>query len=399
MQLINLSDLPRAENAAELFAQQQIKLLAEGLDVKQLVKISRAHLVGAYWSGYSQLDLLQQLNDMGAKVRVPTTSSASSACMHISGVSSSADQEQALSVAQQLELMGVEATYTCAPYHQIDLLPGECVAWAESNAVVFANSVLAARTQKTPQYIDLMAALCGYVPYVGLYRDEGRLPSLTILVEESLLQSDVDYQLFGLWVGEQAREHVVYIDSNAKPTSDQLRGFGANTSTSGNVPMFHWRNVTPEAQSIDVPNEHVSYSLADHNLMRSRFAQARQGMPSAICIGAPHASFEELGRFVDLFVAQQADAVCSVYLSTSRAVLQQLDSDQVSKASSLGITFVVDTCTYYPSAVDTHLSGWVATNSGKWAYYGRSGWRVETCLMDIEMMAKLAVRRELINAD
>jgi len=385
---------------AQQFAFDQICKLAQSQNVDKLVAVSHAHLVGSYWSGNSQIELLLKLVQLQGCFSIRTTTSASSACMKLTGVSAEPQRARAEQVAQLLVQLGAEPTFTCAPYH-LAIAPsqGDCIAWAESNAVVYANSVIGARTAKTPQFVDLMAALCGYVPYTGLYTDEGRRPNVFVNVEPNLLKTDVDYQLFGLWLGEVLVDQIPLIIADVQPTPDQLRGLGANTSTTGNIAMFHWLDVTPEAglyksQAAVVP--HRTYLASNHREMQRRYANINQAEISAICIGAPHASFDESSRFIGPFLQANSHSVTPVFISTSRAVYDHLAmSYDLNRLHSLGVVMVLDSCTYYPTALSVKLRGAVATNSGKWAHYARSNWGVDTAVADIEELVQLAMLQSI----
>ena len=151
-----------------------------------MVDVEHCHLVGAYFSGAADLNFLQRLVDAGARVRVPTTLNASSACLATASLSPKQDRDAAAQVIRLYEAMGCDAQLTCAPYH-LPYRPGlgDRIAWAESNAVVFANAVLGARSNRTVQYLDLCAALTGRIPEYGLYLDAMRAPTCLSLIHIS----------------------------------------------------------------------------------------------------------------------------------------------------------------------------------------------------------------------
>jgi len=387
-------------SAASQFAFDQICELAKAQGGDSLVAISHAHLVASYWSGESQLLLLQKLVESNGRFRVRTTTNASSACMKLSGVSDEFNVAQANQVSDLLRQLGAELSFTCAPYH-LNVTPAyrDCIAWGESNAVVYANSVIGARTAKTPQFVDLMAALCGYVPYTGLYTDEGRAPIRVVNIEPELLRDDVDYQLLGLWLGETLLDKTPLIISDATPTNDQLRGMGANASTTGNIAMFHWLGITPDAdkyQNRAASLAAVDYSANDRGVMEQRYTGVDRAQISAICIGTPHASYEEVERFISPFMAANTHAVKPVFISTSSFVFDRVSKHyDLDLLKSRGVTMVVDSCTYYPTALALQLSSVVATSSGKWAHYARSNLMVDTAIFTIEQLVELATLQTL----
>jgi hypothetical protein len=151
--------------------------------------------------------------------------------------------------------LGCRATWTCAPY-QLQQRPsfGQHVAWAESNAIVFANSVLGARTERYGDFIDIAAALIGRAPYAGLHRDEGRFARVVFRlrgITPALAESDVLFAALGHLIGRRAGGEVAAIDGLSHATEDQLKALGAAAASSGACAMFHVVGVTPEAPTLE----------------------------------------------------------------------------------------------------------------------------------------------------
>ena len=149
--------------------------------------------------------------------------------------------------------MGCRETWTCAPYQLVERPGfGEQIAWAESNAIVFANSVLGARTERYGDFIDICAAITGLVPEFGLHTDEGRLATVVIEVRgvpDATRGRDTFFALLGHVVGRQVGTSVPVIDGIDRATEDQLKALGAAAASSGAVAMFHMVGVTPEAST------------------------------------------------------------------------------------------------------------------------------------------------------
>src|SRR5262245_37555336 len=152
--------------------------------------------------------------------------------------------------------MGTIPLWTCAPY-QTEHAPkfGEQIAWGESNAIVFANSVLGARTERYPDYLDIAAAITGRVPAVGLHLEENRRGQLVLdlkSVPASVAARDDFYPVLGHFAGKLAGERLPVIQNlDARPTHDQLKALGAAASSSGSVALFHIVGVTPEAPTLE----------------------------------------------------------------------------------------------------------------------------------------------------
>lgn len=155
--------------------------MAELMGCQELTDVAKAHIDACIYTGPGSLAFAQTLRDWGGSVGVPITMNSISvdhARWRVQGIDPQFG-EAATQLADAYLDMGVKPTFTCAPY-QLDNAPtfGEQVAWAESNAVVYANSVLGARTMKYPDFLDVAIALTGRAPAGGPYMDVHRKASL-----------------------------------------------------------------------------------------------------------------------------------------------------------------------------------------------------------------------------
>ena len=258
--------------------------------------------------------------------------------------------------------MGCEETPTCAPYH----LPGrpglgDQVAWYESNAVVFANSVLGARTELYGEFIDVCGAVTGRVPDAGLHHTENRRAEVLFDVRDlppDLFAEDVLWHLLGHIVGRRAGPRVPLIDGvSAAAGEDRLRTLGAAASASGSVVLFHVVGATPEAPSLDVacdgrePAETVVIGLRELAQARDSFSTLREGVLDAVCIGTPHFSLREFERLTKMLAGEKVHRNVRFHVSTSRFVLAEIEARGWRDAlECAGAELLVDTCTYSPLA-------------------------------------------------
>ena len=297
--------------------------------------------------------------------------------------------------------LGCESSFTCAPY-QLKHRPrlGQQIAWAESNAIVFANSVLGARTNRYGDFIDLCAAITGRAPYAGLHVDENRYAQVVIeLPELTDVDRDLAFALIGLVVGARAGSRVpVLVGLPADPSEDELKALGAASASTGAVAMFHAVGVTPEAPTLAAalggrsPLEHVHITLADLKDARHRLNQASTGDPiAAVSVGTPHFSLTEFDR-LDTLLTLYAEALRSpFYVNTSRFVLWQLEQNgRLQRLQSRGIRIVTDTCTYITPIIE-QVEGVVMTNSGKMAHYAPSNIGVRLAFGSLSECVRSAV--------
>jgi predicted aconitase len=359
-----------------------------------LIDVTRAHLVGAYDIGPANRVLLGRLADMHARVRIPTTLNATSACL-ASGLPGDPDERRrAGDVVARYVAMGCRPTLTCAPYHLEDApRPGECIAWAESNAVVYANSVLGARTNHTVQYLDLCAALTGRIPCTGLYRDDRRRATVEFdvsILRDAAWRRSGGFALLGLWLGRELTDGEVPWLSGMPPdtTRDELRTLGAAAASAGSLALFHAEGLTPEApdRAAAAGNGIVARRSVTARALQSMAAglAAPAGTPlNAVCLGTPHYSLDELRR-LHAGIEGAGSPRVPVFVTTSRATLARADAEELGqRLKDQGVTVLTDTCTYYGQVVPG-LAGTVMTDSAKWAWYGSGNLGVRPVLAGLE---------------
>jgi hypothetical protein len=342
---------------------------------ERLIDITSAHIDSCLYHGRAGLDFAERLAEGGARVVVPTTLNVSSLdLLHPELVR--LDPETAADARRLMDVyvsMGCRPTWTCAPY-QLPERPafGQHVAWAESNAIVFANSVLGARTNRYGDFIDICAAITGRAPLAGLHLDENRRATVVFRLDgvpERLLHDEVTPTCVGHILGKEAGTEVAAIVGLPADTGeDRLKALGAAAASSGAVAMFHAVGVTPEAPTLDAalggepPRREVIVTPERLRAARDELTTVSDGPIGAVSVGTPHLSRAEL----ELLSALVADAspVVPFYANAGRDVSEGMPT----ALADAGVTLVTDTCTYItPIIHDIH--GPVMTNSAKWAWY------------------------------
>ena len=357
-------------------------------DAPRLVEITSAHVDSCLYHGQVSLDFAHRLADLGAKVRVPTTLNVGS--MDLLHPELVRDRDLATAGRELMSAyvaLGCTPTFTCAPY-QLPNRPGlgEHVAWAESNAIVFANSVLGARTDRYGDFLDICAAITGRAPYAGLQTSEARRGTVVFDCRPlgRFLESDLAYPLLGHHVGSVVGAEIpVLVGIPADVGEDELKAFGAAAASAGGVALFHAVGVTPEAPtSLDGLPVHEVH-LATLREVRRGLSTFREGKLDAVSVGTPHASYGECARLADL-VGNGPALNVPFYLSTGRATrARAAETGVLQVLEAAGVTVVVDTCTYVTSIL---APGWknVMTNSGKWAHYAPGNINVSAVLGSLE---------------
>jgi predicted aconitase len=376
--------------------------MAEISSARRLIDVTGAHVDGGLFHGRAGLDWAERLARAGAAVLVPTTLNVGSLDLIHPGLYRG-DPATAKSARRLMDLyvaMGCRPTWTCAPYHS-EARPrlGQQVAWAESNAIVFANSVLGARTNRYGDFMDICAALTGRVPDVGLHTDEGRRGQMLFSVNAPSLMDEEEIlcAAVGLVVGRRTRGAVPVIEGLPESVSeDGLKALGAAAASTGSVALFHAVGITPEAPTLDaatggrdVPPSEVSEAelLA---ALRS-LTTTDETRLNAVSVGTPHFSVSEFGRLVELLDGKHVHADVEFYASTSRTVRAEVrERGWLEELEGAGVTVVVDTCTYITPIL--HSRGVAMTNSAKWAYYAPANIGVRVVFGTLRECAVSAVR-------
>lgn len=363
-------------------AMRIIVALGRASGASRLIPVTRAHVDGVLYHGQASLDFVEWLTSAEARVAVPTTLNVASLdLLHpwlFRGDEAAATAGRRL-VDGYLQL-GCLPTMTCAPYQAQDRPGlGEDVAWAESNAIVFVNSVLGARTARYGDFSDIAAAIAGCVPYAGLHRPEARLAGLIVKLDPDAaasLTDESDLGALGMVVGELAAGRIpAIVGLPMDTTEDGLKALGAAAASSGSVAMFHAVGITPEAPDLDAAVVHdreparVHVDAAILRQALASLATAPDGPIDAVSLGTPHFSVREFeGLRVALGETPGAVRV-EFSVSTSRAILGEITSlGWLDGLVAAGVTVVTDTCTYV-SRILRDPGGITMTNSAKWAFY------------------------------
>lgn len=373
------------DGKAAQVAMQITLCMAQIQGATQLIDIKQAHIDGCVFNGLSNLKFAQQLVAWGANVKVPTTLNAISVDQRqwkSQGIRPEFGQA-ASDVGDAYVAMGAQKTFTCAPY-LLDSAPvsGDHIVWAESNAVAYANSVLGAKTQKYPDYLDICIALTGRAPLIGTHLDSARLPTVSIDVPNPENKDDSFWPLLGYHVGLLAENDIPILLGleSSKPTPDDLKAFSAAFATTSSVPMFHINGVTPEAFNADVASTLLStYSMPKKTASCEALAASWLRLNTAtservdmVCLGNPHFSLTECAAFARLCRSQVKHPHVAVVLTLGRAIYQQCAAAGFARTlGEFGVQFVMDTCwCMLEEPVIPPEGSILMTNSGKYAHYG-----------------------------
>jgi predicted aconitase len=357
--------------------------LARASGAERLIPISRAHVDGVLYHGQASQDFADWFTAVDARVAVPTTLNVAALDLLHPWLFRGDEVEAGTGrrLVDAYLALGCLPTMTCAPYQDRDRPgPGEDVAWAESNAIVFVNSVLGARTARYGDFSDIAAAVAGWVPDAGLHRPEARLAGLVVELDpdtEDWLTEESGVGALGVLVGRLAAGRVAAIVGlPLDTTEDALKALGAGAASSGSVAMFHAVGLTPEAPTLEAavaPDREPARVRVDAAAIRSALAglaTVPDGPIDAVALGTPHFSVGEFGRLRTFLADDPGPLRVELTVNTSRSVLSDItESGWLDGLAAAGVVVVTDTCTYLSPALMRNPTGITMTNSAKWAYY------------------------------
>ncbi len=371
-----------------------MRIVAESarlLGARKLIPIASAHIDGALYHGDSGTFFAERLVAGGARVAVRATLNVGA--LDLLGCSRTRLEEPMRGMARRMmeayRKLGCEQSWTCAPYqagHRPEF--GSDVAWGESNAVVFCNSVLGARTNRYGDFLDIACAIAGKAPDCGLHRQENRRARLVFDLSglpPSFLASESAWPVLGSLYGREAGDAVgIVVGIGRHPGEDALKAFGAAAASSGGVGLFHVAGVTPEAPDLTAasggtePDAVIPVTPGMAAAAQALLSTAAAGdMLDAVAIGSPHLSLAEFDRLQRLTAGRKLRV--PIHACTGRHVVAELDrAGRRKELEALGVVIVADTCVVVTPILPDRPGGVLMTNSGKFAHYapGNTGYGV-----------------------
>lgn len=375
-----LEDADRAmlagrDGPAVALAMRVILEMAKLQGATRLIDVTRGHIDGCIYASPANLTFAETMAEMGARVRIPTTMNAISvdrAHWETQGVPPTFGGPAAR-LADAYVAMGCQPTFTCSPYLLADRpQQGEAIAWAESNAVVYANSVLGARTAKHPDFLDLFIALTGRAPLSGVYLDAGRRAQRVIDVTLPEGADDAFWPLVGYLAGLASPDRIPLLRGLAarNPSADDLKALCAAFGSTSAAPMLHIEGVTPETAQMVPGADTVALGRAE--LANGwRLLNAGPAEVDLVAIGSPHASLAECRALASALDGARDPGV-AVIVTAGRAVIAEAEAEgTLGRLVAAGVRVLPNLC--WCSICEPLLpveTRAIMTNSGKYAHYG-----------------------------
>lgn len=370
----------------------------EPLGAEEFVEIvsvqAMAHFGSLHIAGR---DYLHRLACMGGQCCVPTTQDPAS-IPYDTWEEMGYDREYAenqMKLCESVMELGEYHAWSCTPYVQGNVpRVGQNVAWAESSAVSYANSVLGARTNRTPAGLAVCAALTGRIPKFGLYFDENRKAQVKVTVDAGEL-SDLDYNTIGIIIGKRVGNYIPAIYGIPQSaTNDNLKYLGACAASSGSVALWHAVGVTPEALHGD-PFE-AKKPIMEFTITREMLTETEKSMctknPGDVDLyvtGCPHSSTEEVTKLAHLMEGRRVRDGKDMWIFTTAETNNMLmRSGIIQKLKAAGVRMMVQTCLVISPLVGNGKYRTLITDSGKNASYLPSEHGIELIYASMEECIK-----------
>ncbi|MCK4551076.1 MAG: aconitase X catalytic domain-containing protein, partial [Candidatus Aenigmarchaeota archaeon] len=306
-------------------AQKSMEILAalgEIYGAENLIPVKSVQVAGVSYHnlGDAGLKYLEELAKDG-KVKVKTT--LNPAGMDLVdwkklGISKDFAEKQ-LKVINAFKKLGIETTATCTPY-LIGNKPqqGDHIAWSESSAVCFANSVLGARTNREGGPSALAAAIIGKTPKYGLHLEKNRQAQVTVVTNAKIETLD-DFSALGYAIGKKIENKIPYITGIKNADADQLKIFSASIATYGGTALFYIEGITPK--NTDIPEQKTE--ITDPDIKNAKKALNDNCAVDFVALGCPHASIEELKEIANMLKGKTVKI--TTWISTARAIKKEAE--------------------------------------------------------------------------
>ena len=373
---------------AEQICMRILVKLGDLFGASKLIPINSAHVSGVSYKtlGDAPIDFLQALAENGAKAKVNTTLNPSS--IDKEHFKNQIPKEYFVKQERILELfrkMQVKPLLSCTPYYTEPVLRNMHMAWSESSAVVYANSVLGAWTNREGGPSALAAAIIGKTPDYGLHRPENRAASVQVKLEAEL-KNEAEYGALGILVGKNFPNEIPMFQGLKAPDEDCLKQLGAALASTGAANMFHYKPKT----SAKEPLEKLTVDMKALEQTAQALSTADvEAEPDLVFIGCPHCSLNEVRRIARLIQGRKVKPSLRLWICTSRNVKQKA-KPYVETIEKTGAKVLCDTCAV---VTWTSLMGinTIMTNSAKTAYYAPTLNKAQTIFVPLRKCLKTAL--------
>jgi predicted aconitase len=353
----------------------------------KLIPIGSVHVSGVSYKtlGDAPIEFLKTLADNGGRVRVRTTLNPQSLDPRylVKKLPENLVKKQ-FEILEQFSRMGLTQSLTCTPYHLSRVKPESHIAWAESSAVVYANSILRANTNREGGPSALAAGIIGKTPNYGVHKPENRQPKVIVNVEAKL-RDETDYGALGVHLGKLLNDKIPMIENLQKPSTTKLKQLSSALATTGMTNMFHC-GTCPKRRGL----ERISVQDSDIKQTIDELSTSPSKKPDLVFFGCPHCSLNEMKQIARLVQGKKVSSETEFWVCTSSHI-KEAGKEYVDKIEKSGAHVLTGVCTIVSWTEKLGIET-IMTNSAKTAYYAPTLCRAQTILAPMNDCLKTAFR-------
>jgi predicted aconitase len=362
--------------------------LGDLFGASRLIPIDSAHASGVSYKtlGDAPKNFLKVLAESGVKASVEATLNPKGVdTVHLVKRLPEKLVSKQLELVKIFEDMGFKKSYTCTPYYIRKPKRGSHIAWAESSAVVYANSVLGAWTNREGGPSALAAAIIGKTPECGVHMEINRQPNILVNVEAPL-KSEVEYGALGIYLGKILGDKTPLIKGLRNPNEERLKHLAAAVASTGMVSMFHYKGDMPkteDAEKLVVEPKNIKETIEELTTTSKR-------MPDLVFIGCPHCSLKEIRRIAELIGSKEVRQDLEFWICTSQHVKEKA-AKHVGRIERSGAKILTDTCAVVTWTEKLGIKT-IMTNSAKTAHYAPTLNKANAILAPLKECLKTALK-------
>lgn len=391
------------EGPARKLAMEILIKVGEGFGAQRLIPIQSVHLVlHAYKSAFDAgVEAAERIADMGGKFTVPTTIDPYG--MDAEDWEGAKTPKEYAVMQKRLEAavnrLGVIPVWTCTPYYGFNMPKfGENVAWSESSAVAFANTVLGARTNRQAAIVDICCGILGLAPEVGLHLAEERRGQVLIDLRMDRALQAWEYPALGFRLGQLLGNRIgVVVGMLGTPDTEELKALCAAAAASGSVALLHIVGITPEARTLEEafggnhPEETITFTKKDLLETKEKMNTHKGKNVDIVALGCPHYTINEIITVQKLLDGRKISDNVALWIYANSAAIALAEKMGIRKdLESLGVTIRAQTC-----MIISPIAEWgfkvMMTDSGKCVHYGPMECGTEMVFGSVEECVESAV--------
>jgi len=363
--------------------------LGELFNAAKLVRISSAHVSGVSYKtlGDAPAEFLEALANAGGNVKVRATLNPQSLDTEYLGrkLEQSLREKQS-NILKQFERMGFTESLTCTPYYLKKPKRDSHLAWAESSAVVYTNSVIGAWTNREGGPSALAAAIIGKTPDYGIHKPENRQPKALVTVDTAL-KNPTEFGALGIYLGRLLRDGIPAIQGLGNTSENCLKQLSAALASTGMVNMFHFKR---KSQAKTEGLEKVCVETRDIKNTVESLSTREVSKPDLVFIGCPHCSLGEIKKIALLMKDKKVNKETEFWVCTSHYIKEKA-GEYVAQIEKNGGHVLAGVCTIVSWTEKLGIRT-IMTNSAKTAYYAPTMNKAEVTFRPLKECLTTALR-------